>query len=152
MWTVFPSFSFRTQIGIIQIIITIIYQISFERGSHHSLCIFRHVSKKYVQRISPTHFRLTLNNRHFRFWRFHRFFRFRSRRFRFMLYIVVICFNHHTLTYRHRNVEAVRIFHQNKILSLESSYDSTAYLTEEAYFISYFHCCIFQLKFKLKSE
>ena len=59
--------------------------------------------------------------------------------------IIVICFNHDTLAYRHWNIKPICIFYQHKILSLESSYDSTAYLTKEAYFISYFHCCIFNL-------
>ena len=140
--TVLPGFSFCTQISVIRIIIAIIYQISFERSSHHSLCIFRHISQKYIQRISSLHFRLALNDGHLRFYRFSRFLLFRSRRSRFTLQIIVIRFNHYTLTYRHRNIKSIRIFHQHKILSLESSDDSTAYLTKKAYFISYFHCCI----------
>ena len=142
MRTVFPCFSFCTQISVIQIIIAIIYQISLERSSHHSLCIFRHISQKYIQRISPLHFRLALNDGHLRFYRFSRSLLFRSRRSRFTLQIIVICFNHDTLAYRHWNIKPICIFYQHKIFSLESSYDSTAYLTKKAYFISYFHYCI----------
>ena len=140
--TVLPCFSFCTQISVIQIIIAIIYQISFKRSSHHRFCVFGHISQKYIQSISSTHLRLTLNDRHLRFYRFNWFFRFRSRRTGFTPHIIVICFNHDTLAYRHWNIKPIRIFYQHKILSLESSYDSTAYLTKKAYFISYFHYCI----------
>ena len=143
--TSFPCLSFCAQVSIIQIIIAIIHQISLERSSHHCFRIFGHISQKNIQCISTTYFRLTLNDRHFWFYGFDRSFRFRSRWTRFSFHVIVIRFYHYALTYRHRNVKAVRIFYQNKIFSLESGYDSATYFTKEAYFISYFHCCIFNL-------
>ena len=142
MRAIVPGLSLRTQICVVQIIVAVIHQIGFKRSSHHRLGIFGHISQKHIQRISATHLRLALYNRHFRFYRFHRFLLLRSCRTGFTLYIIIIRFNHDTFTYRHRNVKTIRIFYQYKIFSFESCYDSTAYLTEEAYFISYFHYCI----------
>ena len=157
-----PRLALRTRIGIIHAVIAIIHQISLKRSSAYRLDIFRNKGKIHIQHISAFHFRLTIN-RYLRFSRTlylpsgvqngrYRLRGYRSHtRSRLLLRlllgcfgsrsrnIVIIRFNHHTFTHRHRNVKPVGIFHQHYIFSPESRYNTATYFTEEAHFISYFH-------------
>ena len=162
MRTSSPRFTLSTQIRIIHIIIAIVHQISLERGSAHRFDIFRNKCKIYIQHIAAFHFRLPINGH----LRLHRMLCFppgtksgrgcfrccgiRTRR-RLILQsflgspgsrsgnIIVVRFNHHTLTHRHRDVKAVGIFHQYNVFSLKSRHNTAAYFAEEAHFISDFH-------------
>ena len=156
-----PCFSFCAEVGIIQIVITIIHQIRFERSSANSLNIFRYKSQKDIQNISTTHFWLTVN-RYLRFGQVLHFTiflnRIRNRRTYLLLlrflrsclrhrpgHIIIIRINYYALTHGHRNIKAIGIFHQYNIFPPESFHDSSADFIEETYFITNFHHIIYNL-------
>ena len=153
--TDFPCFSFGTEIGIIQIIVTVIHQISFKRSRADCFDIFRNESQKNIQHIPTTHFRLT-KSRNLRLRQMSHFFFFmyrmgnrRSHRLLFYFlrssfrhrsrHIIIIRINHHTLTYGHRDIKSIGIFYQHNILSPKSRHNTAPDLIQEAYFITYFH-------------
>ena len=56
-----------------------------------------------------------------------------------MLRVVVFVAYHHDLIDEHRHLEAVLVLYENDVLPLETSYASTADLTEESHLISDLH-------------
>ena len=62
--------------------------------------------------------------------------------------IVVLLYHYH-IVHRGRNLKSVLILHQYDVLTLEARDSAASHLTQESYFISYFHCVsVFYFRYK----
>ena len=56
-----------------------------------------------------------------------------------MASVVVLLANDHHLAYLHRHLEAIFVFHQHNVLSLETGHTAASHFAHESYFISNLH-------------
>ena len=138
------------------VIIAIVHQIDFEVGRSRCLDIRRQEGDVQIQHIGTTTFQGTWTEGDFLFAGFqflvthrrhllHSLFLRRTRWFLIRLrsgYIIIVCFNDHTLLDQNGDIKTILVLHQDCIFTLEASYHATSHIIQKSDFITYFHSCI----------